>query len=116
VTRRRGDIAETLRQRLLSGIDLGELKNRSGAFVGWAFDGRPHSPPRRMECTADQLYSVLEELQRDFGIRTTGIEIDSILAGQDAPVELRKVDLLVTTPFTRTKSGPSPGVLACRWS
>ena len=59
----------------------------------------PTPRPRRMECTADQLYSVPEELQRDFGIRTTGIEIDSILAGQDAPVELRKVDLLVTTPF-----------------
>jgi len=52
-----------------------------------------------LECNADQLYSVPEELQRDFGIRTTGIEIDSILAGQDAPVELRQVDLLVTTPF-----------------
>ncbi|HEV8176222.1 MAG TPA: GntR family transcriptional regulator [Gemmatimonadales bacterium] len=52
-----------------------------------------------LECNDDQLYSVPEELQRDFGIQTTGIEIDSLGSGKEIPAELRQVDLLVTTGF-----------------
>lgn len=52
-----------------------------------------------LECNDDQLYSVPEELERDFGIQTTGIEIESVGAGGEIPGELRQVDLLVTTAF-----------------
>lgn len=52
-----------------------------------------------LECNHDQLYSVPEELQRDFGIQTTGIEIDSLGAGHEIPARLRQADLLVTTAF-----------------
>lgn len=52
-----------------------------------------------LECNGDQLYSVPEELQRDFGIQTTGIEVDAIGSGTEIPSELRQADLLVTTAF-----------------
>ncbi len=52
-----------------------------------------------VECNADQLYSVPEELQRDFGIESAGIEIDSLGSGREVPPDIRNADLLVTTPF-----------------
>jgi len=52
-----------------------------------------------LECNHDQLYSVPEELQRDFGIQTTGIEIESLGSGNEVPADLRQADLLVTTAF-----------------
>ncbi|MEO7474054.1 MAG: GntR family transcriptional regulator [Gemmatimonadales bacterium] len=52
-----------------------------------------------LECNADQLYSVPEELRRDFGIESTGVDIESLGLGEEVPPDIRNADLLVTTPF-----------------
>ncbi|MBA3346476.1 MAG: GntR family transcriptional regulator [Gemmatimonadales bacterium] len=56
-----------------------------------------------LECNADQLYSVPEELERDFGIRTIGVEIEALRGRKEVPAELREVDLLVTTGFHQSE-------------
>ena len=56
-----------------------------------------------VECNADQLYSVPEELQRDFGIQTIGMEIGALHNLKEVPAELRRADLLVTTAFHQSE-------------
>lgn len=52
-----------------------------------------------LECNADQLHSIPEELERDFGLETSAIEMRSLAAVEHIPPEVRRADLLVTTPF-----------------
>jgi hypothetical protein len=52
-----------------------------------------------LECNADQLHFIPEELGRDFGLETTGIKVGLVVAVDSIPPEIRPADLLVTTPF-----------------
>jgi len=83
---------------LIKGLQHGVLPRGLPQRVGQCLDSVDlHAVV--LECNDDQLYSVPEELQRDFGINATGIEIDSLQAGSETPTILRGVDLLVTTAF-----------------
>jgi hypothetical protein len=50
-----------------------------------------------VECNDDQIDSLCEELGADYGFETHGVDVDALLAG--ATAEVRRADLLVTTPF-----------------
>lgn len=53
-----------------------------------------------IECNLDQVHSLCEELHRDYGLETTPLEIQALEAEDDASRrQLRRTDLLVTTPF-----------------
>jgi hypothetical protein len=51
-----------------------------------------------IECNADQLYSLCDELQHDYGLESAGVEISQIRSPERRP-DLRRADLLVTTSF-----------------
>jgi DNA-binding transcriptional regulator YhcF (GntR family) len=173
---RRSEIADTLRQRVLSGLHLGVLRHgqklpsvrdvarefganvrvvldayrdlerdgvvvlrpRAGIFVApaaWSAGDRlaqsadwitdvvaqalargvpaPEFPDRLrrsldtlrlraavLECNADQLWSMPDELARDYGFEATAVDVADLADGADTavlPWELRSADLLVTT-------------------
>ncbi len=59
-----------------------------------------------IESTADQLYAICTELNRDFGLVSSPVHVDQLAAAQAAidlrervPPELREADFLVTTAF-----------------
>ena len=49
-----------------------------------------------VECNADQLYSLCDELNRDYGFETSPVELESVESGA-ADNSLRRADLIVTT-------------------
>lgn len=49
------------------------------------------------ECNDDQLWSMTDELSRDYGLAATGLDLDSYDAGAAIPGQLRRADVLVTT-------------------
>lgn len=51
-----------------------------------------------IECNRDQIAGLCGELSRDYGLRTTGVELDD-LGGKELPEAVRTADLLVTTSF-----------------
>lgn len=55
-----------------------------------------------LECNTDQTTSLCEELRRDYGLETNGVDVTA-LAAEEAPYEVRRADLLVTTPSTRRR-------------
>lgn len=55
-----------------------------------------------IECNDDQITELASELQTDYGLETTGVDVAALVvdAPADAPSrEVRRADLLVTTPF-----------------
>lgn len=51
-----------------------------------------------LECNTDQISSISEELQRDYGIAPFAVDVETV--GKDGlPIQLRQADLLVTTPY-----------------
>lgn len=52
-----------------------------------------------LECNKDQMGFLCHELQLDYGLETTGVEVDALRPGAPAPVEVRRADLLVSTSF-----------------
>ncbi|MBA3892409.1 MAG: GntR family transcriptional regulator [Gemmatimonadales bacterium] len=52
-----------------------------------------------LECNADQLYSIPAELERDYGIEASAIDITSLDPESRPAAALRQADLLVTTLF-----------------
>jgi DNA-binding transcriptional regulator YhcF (GntR family) len=53
-----------------------------------------------LECNADQLWSMPDELARDYGFAATGVDVADLADGSDTaalPWELRSADVLVTT-------------------
>lgn len=51
-----------------------------------------------VECNDDQTHALCEELSADYGFETHGVDADALLGG-DASADVRRADLLVTTPF-----------------
>lgn len=51
-----------------------------------------------IECNADQIDSLCEQLRRGYGFESTGVELHA-LGTPDADAALRRADLLVTTSF-----------------
>lgn len=51
-----------------------------------------------IECNRDQIAGLCAELERDYGLETTGVELDD-LAAAELPEAVRNADLLVTTSF-----------------
>lgn len=49
-----------------------------------------------VECNADQLHSLCDELRRDYGFETSSVELESVESGA-ADASLRGADLVVTT-------------------
>jgi DNA-binding transcriptional regulator YhcF (GntR family) len=52
-----------------------------------------------IECNEDQIGALRAELEADYGLETTGAEVDALLAEPSPPAALRRADLLVTTTF-----------------
>ncbi|GJG87811.1 hypothetical protein tb265_29920 [Gemmatimonadetes bacterium T265] len=54
-----------------------------------------------VECNDDQIAELAAELQTDYGLETTGVDVTALVvdAPSGAPREVRRADLLVTTPF-----------------
>lgn len=50
-----------------------------------------------IECNRDQLVWLTRELQDDYGIAATGVELDTLASDEDSSSLLRGADLLVTT-------------------
>ena len=50
-----------------------------------------------VECNRDQLVWLCRELEEDYGIVSTGVELDSLRDGEPPPAALRSADLLVTS-------------------
>lgn len=51
-----------------------------------------------IECNDDQIAGLCGELERDYGLETSGVDIAALL-GDALPDEIRRADLLVTTRF-----------------
>lgn len=51
-----------------------------------------------VECNADQLESLCRQVQRDYGLDSTGIDL-ATLAAPEARVAIRHADVLITTSF-----------------
>ena len=67
-----------------------------------------------LECNTDQLYSIGNELARDYGVETTGIELADVAAEERRP-ELAGADLLVTTAFHSQEVRPVAARLGKPW-
>jgi len=53
-----------------------------------------------IECNFDQIHSLCHELHRDYGLDTTPMELEALEAdASGARTNIRRTDLLVTTPF-----------------
>lgn len=52
-----------------------------------------------LECNADQLYSIPAELERDYGIEASAVDIAALDPESSPTAALRQADLLVTTRF-----------------
>ncbi len=53
-----------------------------------------------IECNLDQLHSLCQELNLDYGLETTPLELDALNAdGEEARALLKRTDILVTTSF-----------------
>ncbi|MCA1659282.1 MAG: winged helix-turn-helix domain-containing protein, partial [Verrucomicrobiaceae bacterium] len=48
---------------------------------------------------ADQIYSLCSELSADYGLHTSGVDLQTVPAGRKAEDYFSKVDLLVSTPL-----------------
>jgi DNA-binding transcriptional regulator YhcF (GntR family) len=51
-----------------------------------------------LECNTDQTTSLCEELRRDYGLESNAVDV-AALAAEEVPYDVRRADLLVTTPF-----------------
>lgn len=51
-----------------------------------------------IECNLDQIGGLCRELERDYGLETTGVDLDD-LSVESPPESVRSADLLVTTSF-----------------
>jgi DNA-binding transcriptional regulator YhcF (GntR family) len=51
-----------------------------------------------IECNTDQIADLCEELRRDYGLDTSGVDTATLKA-EEVPYEVRRADLLVTTRF-----------------
>jgi len=52
-----------------------------------------------IECNTDQVSALCSELADDYGLDTSGLDVEELLAEESPRAELRRSDLLVTTPF-----------------
>lgn len=52
-----------------------------------------------LECNQDQLSFLCHELQVDYGLETSDIDLTALQPDEPLPVELRRADLLVSTSF-----------------
>lgn len=58
-----------------------------------------------LECNQDQITGLCTELHQDYGLETHGTEVEA-LRGGEIPLEVRRVDLLVTTSFHAAEVQP----------
>lgn len=84
-------IADLFAEGLACGIAVPDLSEQL----------RRHAGTRRLraacvECNADQLYSLCDELRRDYGFESISVELESLESGA-ADASLRSVDLVLTT-------------------
>jgi DNA-binding transcriptional regulator YhcF (GntR family) len=52
-----------------------------------------------IECNEDQITSLCDELASDYGLETSGADVDELLTESSPRSDVRRADLLVTTPF-----------------
>lgn len=86
-------VVEFFTHGLSSGITLAELHRQ----VRRCFDTVTVSAAC-VECNFDQIHALCWELERDYGIRTKGVEADA-LSSRSAAAALGRVHLVVTTRF-----------------
>lgn len=68
-----------------------------------------------IECNHDQLASLAGELHDDHGMDTSGVDTYTLLASGEPPRDVRRADLLVTTPFHVLEVEPVATALGKTW-
>ena len=86
-------VVDVLMQAAARGIPAPDFAARFHGYVG-ALRLRTAC----IECNDDQVAALCEELTVHYGFQATGVDVDALLAGE-ATAEVRRADLLVTTPF-----------------
>ncbi|MBA3659256.1 MAG: GntR family transcriptional regulator [Gemmatimonadales bacterium] len=64
-----------------------------------------------IECNHDQLVSLAGELHEDYGLDVSAVDTYTLLANGEPPYEVRRADLLVTTPFHIVEVAPVAAAL-----
>jgi len=86
--------ADVFRQGLARGVPAPELPDRLHACIGTL-----RLRAVCIECNDDQTAVLCAELRADYGLETAGADVDALLAAAELPREVRRADILVTTPF-----------------
>lgn len=84
-------MAELFAEWLARGIAVPDLSEQLRRHVGML-----QLRAACVECNADQLYSLCDELRRDYGFDTCSVELDPVESGA-ADDSLRRADLILTT-------------------
>jgi len=87
-------LADVLVQALLRGIPAPEFPDQLHAYLGTL-----RLRAACLECNDDQIESLCAELRADYGFETSGVDVDALIAEEKSLPEVRRADLLVTTPF-----------------
>jgi hypothetical protein len=71
-----------------------------------------------VECNDDQLSALVAELRTDYGLETTGVEVDALArsaADATPALAVRRAHILVTTPFHAGRVKEVAGTLGKPW-
>ena len=87
-------LADVLAEGLTRGVPVPALPDR---LHGWTATLRLRAVC--IECNDDQLAALCAELGGDYGLETAAADVDELLSAEELPSDVRRADLLVTTPF-----------------
>ena len=109
--------AEWLVDVLLAGAERGIAPTRLAERLTRALETR-RLRAVCLECNADQLTALCEELRADYGLDTAAVDVTELARPALSPAvegELRGADLLVTTPFHTGEVQPVAERLGTPW-
>lgn len=87
-------VADLLSQGLTRGVPVPALADR---LHDWTRTLRLRAAC--IECNDDQTAALCAELRADYGLETAMADVDALRAADELPRDVRRADLLVTTPF-----------------
>jgi DNA-binding transcriptional regulator YhcF (GntR family) len=85
---------DVLAQGLSNGIPASEFADRFHSYLSTL-----RLRTCCIECNEDQVESLCAELASDYGLEASGADVDELLLEETPRADVRRADLLVTTPF-----------------
>lgn len=94
LSRRSRWVVDFLLRGLAEGIAAPETPDRLQQYLGTL-----RLRAACVECNDDQIDSLAAELRADYGLEPSGVDIETLVSNRAVPSEVRRTDILVTTPF-----------------